>query len=335
MEDGKKPPSDFSIIAIIILTLIIGSAAYFWSPTQNHYNPADKHQASSDEGYAKAIVSMPDKVDPIAQATQSYTASEKEEYVAERSDLAAQWATARYTFVGLIMGGMGLFILIMTYMESSKAAYFTERALNETKLNSRRELRAYLKVEVDVLNIYKSINIARGATDYDLVRFCVGVENCGSTPAKSVEISFSVYKDSDTFLNEPKWAEYGDGFLINPNQEVLLEYAARDDSLGKVLREKLTNRGVPLSDSDVIMAMVAVQFYDIFDKKHVQVLSFRIPYSTLETAPKTDRKKIRDESGVIVKNHKGDVVYERVKNFNYVEKAPMLLVASDETTEEA
>ena len=93
------------------LTVIIGCIAFFKSPTQNHYNPANKHHAASENGYSETIASMPQKIDPVAQATQTHTTAEKEKYVVERSDLAAQWAMAQYTFVGVALGGMGLFSL--------------------------------------------------------------------------------------------------------------------------------------------------------------------------------------------------------------------------------
>lgn len=176
MTDENKPPSIFKTGLIIIFTIIVGVVAYFYSPTKQHYNPSEQHNSASDERYAPTVVIMPKKEDPVAEATDSYTAREKEQYVAERSDLAAQWATARYTFVGLIMGGMGLLFIILTLRESSKAAYFTNEALKETKLNSRRELRAYLSVHV----IAKNIN----DTEYPTIH--IHFQNHGVSPAMNI-----------------------------------------------------------------------------------------------------------------------------------------------------
>jgi len=184
MSDKKKqqkPLSDGKIAFLIVTMILLAFAASVLSPTNDHYDPAGSHKSTPDKGYSEALVFIPEKPKSIEGAKQAYTDQEKEQYAASRSDLAAQWATARYTFVGLVMGGMGLFFIIVTLRESSKAAYFAEQALFETKQNSKRELKSYItSSEIVGGKIPSTPSINAIVT----LKF----QNDGSTPASNIKV---------------------------------------------------------------------------------------------------------------------------------------------------
>ena len=141
------------------IPLLIGAAAFFvifWAyseaPTHRHYNPAKAN--GTDQAYEESasISKLPPNVDTKSKATKKHTEKDKEAFVASRSDLAAQWAMAHYTFVGLWVGIIGICFLIWTIIETKGASYFAEQALDETKFNSKRELRAYISVVPFAIN---------------------------------------------------------------------------------------------------------------------------------------------------------------------------------------
>ena len=192
---SSKPPSDYGILAIMFIAFCLGIWAYYGSPTNRYYNPANQHQSTAYDGDSHAVTPMPEKIDSVTKTTKPYTAEEKEKFAADRSDLAAQWATARYTFVGLVLGGLGLFFIIVTVQESRKAAYFTQQALSETKSNSRKELRAYIHVVPYALNL--------NSTE-DVPTVVLRIFNKGQTPALNISCDISAEEDgaetvSDSF----------------------------------------------------------------------------------------------------------------------------------------
>lgn len=236
------------------------------------------------------------------------------------SDLGAQWGTADIALLGYIAGLLGLVFLGITVFETQSAAQaardtlgIARDTLTEAKINSKRELRAYLKVEVDIRNIYNTISV----TDSKPVEFSVRLKNGGSTPAHSVELQCRIYSGSVEYMFEPKWAEYGDGVLISPAQEVIREYSTSGGALESSLKEKMRSPH-SLTDTDAIMVKVDIEYTDVFDYRHTQVCMFSVLYSDIEKAAKTASDKT---SG------------RRVENIYYVEKTAMLLMASDETSE--
>jgi len=139
-----KPVSDNSTILVIVLMIGFLFFIYHISPTNRYYSPADHDQSHAEHGYPDDIFSPSSDDVTIEDAKETETKKEIEKHIAERSDLAAQWAMAHYTFVGVFIGGIGIFFIIMTFQQSTKAAYFTQEALDETRRASELELQPYL-----------------------------------------------------------------------------------------------------------------------------------------------------------------------------------------------
>jgi len=153
MPERNTPPKRSEIFWILIIAIAIIVVGFFLNPTNSHYNPENKQNAHKTYSDTDVVLSIPDNSKPLIPSTQPYTEKEKEDYVASRSDLAAQWAMAEYTFVGLIIGVVGIILIVLTFYQSRQAAFFAEQALDETKVNSRRELRAYLGTHIIAKNL--------------------------------------------------------------------------------------------------------------------------------------------------------------------------------------
>jgi len=173
MSNSPKKPNSITPWLIIPAVALIFFGAFYISPSNKHYNPADQQYPIGANNHAEVNTPAPVNINPITNEEEPASQKEAENYAAGRSDLAAQWAMAEYTFVGLGMGALGLILIGFTYWESRKAAYFTEQALNETKISSRKELRAYLVITAAIENYHGSDN------GFITVSF----ENTGQSPA--------------------------------------------------------------------------------------------------------------------------------------------------------
>lgn len=164
-------PILFGFFAVIVLWLAHSSA-----PTHDYYNPSHPNKAEETYSDSPSVSKLPEYVDAKTETTKEYTEKEKEAFVRERSDLAAQWAMAHYTYIGIWIGLIGVAFIIWTLIESRKAAYFAERTLQHTQNATRRELRAYIAQAgraIEVFEVGKKIKVA------------VAFQNYGSTPAYS------------------------------------------------------------------------------------------------------------------------------------------------------
>ncbi len=110
------------------------------------------------------------------------------------SDLRAQWTMSNIAMMGYIAGLFGLVFLGITVFETKSAADLTRQALKETKVNARRELRAYLHVVPHALNINST----------DLVpTIAFRFFNNGQTPAINIKciINFVVEQHSQETID--------------------------------------------------------------------------------------------------------------------------------------
>lgn len=211
----------------------------------------------------------------------------KDEYVRLMtgcSDLAAQWNMADLAARAFWAGTIGLIILAITLFESASAANMTKEALKITKMSSRKQLRAYMSTEVDVSDIHQiAQNEPHPNVTYP-VKFGVRIENCGDTPAKNVKISYRVFSGSTTYIDEPEWVvDYGNGFLVSPNQKIPIRYETKDGTLAAALRECIKGPLWVFGADDEIMAEVIIRFEDIFGGKHTQTSTFGIKYADFAT----------------------------------------------------
>lgn len=194
MGKNNKPPNILFYIALIAFVVIIGFVAYFLSPTNAHYNPSNNYAAENSYPDSRSLTVLHPDIDPIKNITKPTTERDKEKHVAERSDLAAQWAMAHYTFVGLIVGVIGVILIILTFYQSSRAAYFTEQALHETKMANRRSQRAYIAIERAFVQ-----KITAGYP----IELKITIENFGQTPAR-------ITASNSTF----QWGWQGEDYTI-------------------------------------------------------------------------------------------------------------------------
>ena len=161
-------PLAAGIVAIFLVYL-----AYSHSPTHEYYNPENPYSADHTYEDSKSISKIPPDPNPYKQTGKKHSEEKKESYVAQRSDLAAQWAMAHYTFIGLVIGLIGIAFLVWTIIETRKAAHLAQEALTETRISSRKELRAYITSAATIDNSYGRTTIC----------VLITVKNDGQTPA--------------------------------------------------------------------------------------------------------------------------------------------------------
>ena len=152
-------------------------------------NPPSKQAYNPQKAYASGEISAdmfvpPPNVDPAKKGNQESTEKQIEEWRANRSDLAAQWETADMAHLAFRMGILGVILLGWTIFETRNAANsasqtlsIAQDSLDETKLNSMRELRAYVSCYVVAKNFNDTGRIPTIA-----IRFI----NQGVTPAINI-----------------------------------------------------------------------------------------------------------------------------------------------------
>lgn len=184
-----KPPTDQQrknmswFIPLSVGVVAFGFILWAWSesPTHRHYNPANTKSAEHTYQDSHAISKLPPSINPKTKTEEEHTEERKESFTASRSDLAAQWAMAHYTFVGLVIGVIGICFIIWTLIETRGAALFAEQTLVATKESSKRQIRAYLSLQVISLNI----NDCRGVPT---IKF--KIINKGASPA--IKIRYNI-----------------------------------------------------------------------------------------------------------------------------------------------
>ena len=111
------------------------------------------------------------------------------------SDLSAQWAMSDIAMLGYIAGMIGLVFLGITVFETKSAADLTRQALEETKKNSRRELRAYVHAVPYGANLHN--------TD-DVPTIFLRLFNKGQTPAINIlcDVKASLEVNGETISSD-------------------------------------------------------------------------------------------------------------------------------------
>lgn len=166
---------------LLLLTFAVGYIAWLNRPSEKNHNPPSTYESYQT---TDRLIPLPPKINSTENTTQKHTQKEIEEWAASRSDLAAQWNMANTAFIGLCIGGLGLFFIAWTLVETRSAAKsaadtldVARKTLSLSKEISYAELRAYLA--------FSHVQIAPvRANEYVHVRMFF--KNTGQTPAKNV-----------------------------------------------------------------------------------------------------------------------------------------------------
>lgn len=272
----KKFGNVFIPILIGCCALFVIFWAYLEPPNQRHYNPASSNEANPTYEESTTVSKLPPNVNAKAKTTEEYTEKDKESFAASRSDLAEQWAMAHYTFVGLIIGLVGIGFIIWTVIETKGAAFFAEQTLKETKNNSRRELKAYLSTKIFVHNTYRS----------DTADFDICVTNFGQTPAKKVGVNLRVDIHGANFPKKTG-SNFG-GIMINPNEEITFK--------------KTMNLGI-LKRSNALAVAVNIEYMDIYNQTRFHKTVHHIAVEEIPKMGHTIKIKASDTERVANPNY--------------------------------
>jgi len=250
-EEQKQFNHAFVPILFGILALFLVYLVYLYSPTHGHYNPANSQETDHTYSQSPSVSKLPPIVDPSAKAGNEYSEKDKESFVADRSDLAAQWAMAHYTFIGIVIGLIGVAFIIWTLIESKKAAYFAERTLAETRESTRRELRAYLHCAEPTISLIES------ATDTEVILGFV-FKNTGQTPAYVVTAAGAImtmingkHAGDNYPFSAGNYTQIANGVEMNGSAEV------------KMVLSKLKNNGVFIKGAS-LYCIITIQYFDIY-----------------------------------------------------------------------
>lgn len=187
----------------IIFLWVMASA----SPVKNYYNPANPEAAKSTYEDAASVSKLPPKIDSQTNSEKEYTEQEKESFVRERSDLAAQWAMAQFTWIGIWVAVIGIGFVVWAIIEGRRAARYAEKVLIETvkstkitEKTSKAEFQPYLtfsnSIELGHLGISRFegsdqiVGASAVRSDHHIqIAPRIHVTNKGKTPATDVFVS--------------------------------------------------------------------------------------------------------------------------------------------------
>jgi len=248
----KPPSTKLMVIAAVSAAAVMLSAYFVFSPTHRHYNPEKTYGAKKTYSESGFIPHYPPNIDAEDKVTKPYSQKEIEQLVKDRSDLAAQWAMAKYTFMGIWVGVIGIFFLVWTLHASRRAAFFAEEALSETKTSSERELRAYLSVHIMSENFLDS-----GRVPTIWIRF----QNRGMSPTINISCHVIGMGANETISNISS---------IQPNDTEEIEWPLEDLNMRDKRAEEYFK--------------IIVSYSDIFNgKRFIDAGFFVTPHSFPQT----------------------------------------------------
>jgi len=251
LEDKQKRFGNWFIPVLIgCFSLILIYWAYSEAPTHRHYNPSSAHSADNTYEQSSSISKLPPNVDAKTKTTKKHSKKDEESFVAERSDLAAQWAMAHYTFVGLIIGMIGIGFIIWTIIETRGAAHFAEQALNETKENSKRELRAYV-----TLSNISGGQIPTTTSVNNIVDF--NFQNDGATPASNIKIQHRWVR-----LNSEN-----DGVDSFRNSKLITEFENSDFNKSTLGSDKIVTVSIRQTHEIKLIRLIAGHYIGVVEMK--------------------------------------------------------------------
>lgn len=183
------------LIAIVFTACFIGVLHYTSFERQHSHNYSHEHSYQEDgrssqvEPPLKTSIPVLDCIPtPNAPNICERPNKSSQNQGLSNADHYSQIVMAFFAFFGLIVGGYGLYFLWRTVEYTRKASKSAEETLTvandtleATKINSRRELRAYLSVQN--VRIMGKASSPQGTND-TLIKF--DVVNSGQTPAYNV-----------------------------------------------------------------------------------------------------------------------------------------------------
>jgi len=236
------------IILYILISVVIFGLAFLLQSNVMPSKGNDYAQCAGD-AYENTLqrIDFGSSVNPTSKAEAEQYKDQYVTLLTGCSDLTAQWRMANVTERAFWAGTIGLIFLAITLYESASAAQMTKNALELTKSNSYKELRAYLGIKIDAVPVEGGMkNLAVATTIF----------NSGQTPAYDIRLIYSLYNAM------PQWgAKVEDTTaILNPNE-----------AFSPTLESKFENAAV-VASQDVIFLNLHIVFTDM--NSHERWLKF-------------------------------------------------------------
>lgn len=194
----------FTVLGICIATFVLFLWALCNLPSKDMYNP---HQADKRQYGSQSYTVPPPCVDAVAKSSCEHTESQVEQYTADRSALAAQWASADVTHLAYYAGLLGISLIVLTFFETYVAGREMRKQNAISLKNSEAEYRPYLRASrmyFDNGPSDESVMAMEGfECTYGQITAFVEIENFGKSPAIIQEFgpNFNVgYKGTTTLV---------------------------------------------------------------------------------------------------------------------------------------
>jgi len=249
----------FTIVGICVAVF----ALFLWAlcnlPSKNMYNP---HQADERQYGAQSYTMPPPCVDAETKTHCEHTTSDVEQYTADRSALAAQWASADVTHLAYYAGLLGISLIILTFFETYVAGREMRKQNAMGQLGMQLEYSPYIEVgDMHLFGRPDAINVHDDG--FVTLQAYIMVKNKGKTTmyTRRVDASFALYiVGYDKELSVPLRGGIQD-YEIIPGGEKKLSVI-----LNGRLHKKFSGTKIDFNDA-IFTVKTVIEFDDIFSIK--------------------------------------------------------------------
>lgn len=258
-------PSGYRGIILATVGWLIVSAAPHPNPKAEHEQAKAQQSISSSLGDIAAVYR--EQAERSARPPQAQPCGPRQ--YQSKDDLCAQWKAADAASDASWWAKVGGFTSAISALLVLVALYAAFRSNWIARDSSRRELRAYLRIDIPTVPIPANI------TNHGHVELIT--TNYGQTPAYDMRIKTAYFTDPFPFpvdhaWAEPNWNVLGDGGILHPNDP-------KDGSFPVSLTPEQSLAVIDPANPLSLIIVVRVDYRDAFESERVEQVCAHIMYA--------------------------------------------------------